>query len=347
MAQLKIDGRWANTIAPWGGLGWTTKAQGGMHELSWSMDVDTRFRDRSLRTDALVEIYDGPSRIGAGLLQEPDLAEGQFVARGLYRQAENFLALDASLDGTSVPNTAIDQAIARGLLWGRAASFSSVAFTASTATTAPNTLHALLTDFSDSTSAFWYLDSVGFVHNTVPATTPTWFLAPGLTELGVAEDDYASDLFGRRLASGGSFEVETVGDATARAFFGRREAAVDLTTLGVISQAKAESILTGRLAKGLARPSFTKSVDVTPGQLLSRGGVPADLTMVRAGQVVRSHGLFDDIRFLNGKSYLDWLIGETRHEDGSGVITLSPVGLAPRDLAAVLAALAPPSRFVA
>lgn len=340
-AQLRIAGLWASSIAPWGGLEWATKITGGMDEITWAMDTDTLFRHPALRPDALVEIFDGPSRIGAGLMVEPDVASGSFTATGLYRAAEHYLCLDGSDLGTSIPNVAIDAAIARGLPWKRRDSFYASRHTpeGDNAVEGSNNLASLLDGVADGVSAYWRIDEDGYVTGGVAATTPTWHLPAGLTDLGLAEDEYASDLYSRRLATGGTFAIDSRGDAAARAAFGRREAAVDLTSLAVINSAKAEGILDGMLAKGRARPAFTESVEVSSQQLLTAGGVPGDLSMVQAGQVVRSHGFYDDIAYLSGRTYLDWLIGETKYEDGSDVITLSPQGLAPRDLAAVLAAL--------
>lgn len=345
--QLRIDGRWASSVAAWGDLGWSTQIRGGMHEISWSMDVDTSFRHPALRVGSLVEIYDGPARLGLGVMNEPDLVSGQFVARGLYRVAENYLALDEDGNGSAVPNVAIDAAIARGLPWLRDTSFSNIPLTASGPTQGSNRLNTLLDSFSDFASAHWGVDENQQVSLRPLATTPTWYLRPGLTDLGLAEDEYASDLFGRRLASGGTFVVETRGDPVARMAFERREEPVDLTSLGIITAGKAQNILAGLLAKGRARPAFTTSVDVSANDLLTVSGVQADLSMVQAGQMVRSHGFYDDITYLNGQTYLDWLIGETSYEAGATTIALAPMGLAPRDLAAVLAALPARSTFQA
>lgn len=346
-AQLKIDGRWASSIAAWGSLAWKTALPGGMAEISWSMDVDSSFRHPSLAIDSLVEVYDGGSRIGAGLLTEPDLKAGTFTATGLYQAGNHYLAQDATGAGTSVPNTAVDRAILRGMRWNRRDSISAAAYAGSGDATAANYVNTLLEAYSNEVGKWTHLDGDGYVTMLAPPTVPTWHLAPGVGDLGLSEGDYASDLYGRRLASGGTFEVETRGDADARAAFGRREAPVDLTTQGVITEAKANAILDGLLLKGRARPAFTNSVDVSPDMLLSAGGVPADLTMVQAGQMVRSHGFYDDSRYLDGRTYLDWIIGETAHADGSGVITLSPLGLEPRTLADVLANIPAPTSFVA
>ena len=346
MSQLKIGGRWASTIATWGDLAWKTAVPGGMSEVTWTMDVDPAFQHPALKIDALVEVYDGPTRIGAAQLVDPDVGSGAFTATGIYDGAVNFQALASSGAGTSVPNVAIDQAILRGLPWKRRANFSGVAFAGTGAETAANTVLSLLTAFSDQTGSWPMIDGDGYVTNQLAPTVPTWHLMPGFGGLGLAEGDYASDLYGRRLAAGGTFEVETRGDSAARDAYGRREALVDLTTQGVMSEAKANAILDGMLAKGRARPAFTDSVDVTPEMLLTSGGVPADLTMVQAGQLVRAHGMLGDPR-AGGATYLDWVIGETAYADESDVITLSPLGLEPRDLTAILADFGPGTSYTA
>ena len=340
--SLRINGRWAAEIAGWGGLAWKTKLPGGVDEITWSMDTDVSYRHPALRSGVLVELFDGPERIGAGRLTEPDIAAGTFTATGLYRaEYGHALALDSSGAPTTTPNTAIDEALARGASTiKRAANFSSFAFTAEANNS--NKILDLLNAFSDSTGSWPVVDGWGYITNFVPPTTPDLVLAPGSVDLGVAEDDYASDLYGTRLTSGGTFVVEHRGDADARAAYGRREEAVDLTSLGVITEAKAEAILDGLLAKGAARPAFTKAITVADGMLLNVNGAPVDLSTVTAGQVVRSSGLYDDVADL-GQSHLDWVIGETAYEAGSGVISLSPLGLSPRDLATVLATLPTPS----
>lgn len=348
-SQLRIGGLWASAIAPWGSLEWGTKLRGGMDEITFSMDTDANFRHPALRPDVLVEVYDNAQRIGAGLLDEPDVASGSFTARGLYRAAENYLCLTSVGANTSVANTAIDQAIARGLPWRRIASFSTTPYTGdgSTAGSAPNYLHTLLDGVTDEAGTFWSLDPDGAVVNAPLTTVPSWHLGPGLTDLGLAEDQYASDLFGRFFNTAAAYQTVVRADADARAAFGRREAPVDLTPLGPIAATRAQQILDGLLAKGRARPAFTQSLEVSASQLISAGGVEADLSMVQAGQMVRSHGFFDDIRALDGRTYLDWVIGETKYADGEETITLSPQGLAPRDLAAVLAAIPSRASFVA
>lgn len=347
--QLRIDGRWASTIAAWGDLTWSTTKVGGVNEIGWSMDVDTTFRHPALRTGSVVEIFDGPARLGGGIMNEPDLVSGAFVARGDHRRGLNYVALDGSGVPTSIPDVAIDAAIARGLPWTRPASISGSPFGANPPDE-PFKISALLDAYTDAAGSFWYLDADRAVRTRPALTgagqvTPTWYLAPGLTDLGVAEDEYASDLYARRLASGGTFAVTTRGDAAARAAFERREEPVDLTRLGVLTAGQANAILDGLLAKGKARPAFTESIEVSADQLQTLSGIPADLSMVAAGQVVRSHGFYDDIAFLNGATYLDWTIGETRYTAGAPTISLSPQGLAPRDLRSVLSTFPTRTRF--
>jgi hypothetical protein len=101
----------------------------------------------------------------------------------------------------------------------------------------------------------------------------------------------------------------------------------DATGFGEITATLANAIGDGILAKGRARLGFTSTIEVSAADLMTAGGVGADLTMVEGGrQSFRAHGIYDDLQWLDGRTYLDVLIGQSTHTDGSGIIRLDPVG---------------------
>lgn len=303
------------------------------------MDLPAGANIDALQRRPLVEIMDGPVCRWRGTLTEPDRESWSLTALGLCRQAEHCLCFDGALATSSVPNTAVDEGIARGILnWTRPASLSSVAFSAATTTDGLNYLTPLLDGWSEEAGVRWGVGADGAVRAAADPTVPTYQITPNVARLNLADDDYASHLYGRRLSGASTYQTHTRDDPDAAARWGPREFGVNLTGLGIITNLRAAAILEGMLAKGKARTGYTNRIEVASSQLLTAGGLPAHLPSVTAGQMVRLNGFFDDSRLLSGKTYVDIVIGETNYTDGEDVIVLAPVGLVPRTLSDVLAA---------
>ena len=114
---------------------------------------------------------------------------------------------------------------------------------------------------------------------------------------------------------------------------------MDGTPLGPMTSTTADGITAGLLADGMARPSFTNTIEATPWTLLTWGGKPADVSLVKCGQRVRLAGVFDNTHDLDGKTWLDVTVGETVKTwsgDRCRSLTISPAGLVPRTYAAVI-----------
>jgi hypothetical protein len=339
--QVKVDGQWIAGIAPWGELTWSHAADGGCKEASWKMDLPSTYVSPNLRRNKLVEIRFGPQNIWQGILTEPDYDDDwTFTAQGLSTLGYgDFLAFDSGLNTTSTPDTAIDQAIARGVPWTRPASISAVAVGSATdVTDSINYVGDLLDAYATGAGQRWGVNAAGQVYCAADPTTPTWCLSPGSGRFGLADDDYASDLFGRYQTSSGALATATVADTVARGALGRREFPVDLTPLGTITPLQAQTYLSGLLAKGKSRMGYTNGLTVNASQLTTPGGTPASLPLVEAGDMVRMFGVVNE----QGQSlpYLDWVIDETSYEAGSDTIGLTPVGLVARTLADVFAVVA-------
>jgi hypothetical protein len=336
--QVRINGQWLSSIAPWGELNWSHNADGGCAEASWKMDLPNTYSHPALTRGKIVEIKVGPENVWKGVLLEPDVDDDwTFTAQGLSALAKDFLCFDASLNTTSKPNTAVDQAILRGLPWTKPNSLSSPAFAATDTTAELNYVADLLNAWSTSESKRWGVNADGEVYAQIDPTTPTWHLTPGAGRFGLADDDYASDLFIRYLTSGAGYATATVADTVARANFGRREYGVDGTPRGLLTSTQAAALGTGLLAKGKARLGYTNAVEVSRYQLTTPGGTPAYLPFVKAGDLVRMFG----VRNEQGQplNYVDWVIGETHYEAGSETIGLAPVGLVGRTLTDALSDL--------
>lgn len=333
--EVVVGGEWLTTIASWGELAWSHGADGGCLEASWKMDLPPTFTHRALRSGKIVQVKAGPSNQWAGIMSEPDADDDwTLTARGLHTLAADYLCLDPLGNTTSTPDVAIDRAIAAGLPWKRPNSLSNVPFAATGATDDLNFLKALLDAWSTSQGLRWGVNAKMEVYAAADPTTPKWHLTPGSGRLGLADEEYVSDLFLRYLKSATGYATATVSDVDARDKFGRREQPVDLTGQGVITPASATATGVGMIAKGAARQGYTNGIEPSSWQLTTPGGKPASLRLVRGQQVVRLFG----VRSEQGQptNFIDWPIGETHLEAGAETIGLTPVGLVPRTLGDVL-----------
>lgn len=337
--MVVLDDLWLPAVAnPIGihDLKWSHAANGGCEQTSWSMNLPPTFTHPNFTGGAIVKIKLGPTNLFQGVLNEPDKnADGwSMSAAGLASAATGYLCLDSAGNTTSTPDVAIDQAIARGLPWTKPTSLSNVPYAASDNTVAVNKLSDLLDTWALSQGKRWGVDADGVVYAVADPTTPTWYINAGAGTIGLADDDYASNLYGRYKSGPTSYATATASDATAAAT-NRREEAVDLTPLGLITNAKATAVLNGMLANGKARYAWTSALTLGRWQITTPGGQPACLSFMKAGDMARIFGLTNEQG--SPTPYVDFVIGRTEYEAGTDTITVSPVNLAARNLGDVLA----------
>ncbi len=343
---LWVNSRPLMTVGAWGDLAWSTLADGGCGDLSWSMQLPLTSANPLLRMGSYVEVRAGGFPLDAGIMAQPDintdgdgLPTWSFTATGLAKTAAGMICFDGSGNTTSTPDTAIDAAIATGLRWKRPNSISSAAFTPSAGsgdqTDALNKLTDLLDAWALSQSQRWGVDALGNVYAAADPTTPSWYMTPNSGRFGLADDDYASDIYVRYLTAGGTYATAHAGDTVAGGQYGIRQQPVDATSYGVLSSTQANGLAAGALAAGAARLGWTNPVSPNHWQITTPGGTPAPLWMIRGGQMVRLHGVVNE----QGQPlpYVDFVIGEANYNAASDAITLSPVGLAARDLTSVIA----------
>lgn len=328
LRQLRIDGVWMTHIAPWGELSWTHDDH-GCKDAQWSASFPAGARHPLLAVNALVEVMYGGACVWAGALDEPNWPEGRFSATGLSIKAEKFQARDSTgWYPTSVPSTAVDQAAVRGWnVLGR----SGVPTTAFVAGEAPaGTVGALLDESAHELGQRWTVRADRIVRMAADPTSYTYVIRPGVVDFGTVMTNYASTVFVTRLSSGGTpaYNAYAV-DSAAAAKYGPAEVELDVTKLGSMTLARGQQFAAGRLALRKAQPGWTGTLEVGRNELLTRGGQPADLALVESLQMVRMYVGYDDVAFLDGRTYLDVVIGSTSYNDGSDTITIEPVGAIP------------------
>lgn len=351
-AFLAEIGPWGS----WGDLSWITRygdGPCGMFEASWSMPLPPDFDHPLLRRGTRVELMDGPWRVGSTLvLNEPARGGGysepwRLVASGVAREAigeNSYYAVDGSWNSTGDVAVATDRAIADGLPWaGRDAN------TVVTAAAIPDgliSLGTLFTQIGDRDNKRWGVGQDDYVRFLTDPTEPTYHVVPDASALAVADDNYATLVIARYVDSTSHTFATVTAPASAPAIesrYGHREYAVDLTDRGEISAASAQARADGIYALTKGRLGWANGLTLNSNQLLTPGGVPADLSLISEqvgeGLMIRLHGLYDD---LLETPYLDVIIGEAKYADGSDVIDLAPLGMVATDFAAVIEQVAGP-----
>lgn len=336
--EVFLDGRPLDTIGAYGDLKWSSRFDGGCWEASWQMEVRPGWHHPAIRRGADVELRLGGYPIWAGLMSEPDRDSWQITATGLSREGERYAALNE--DGTSARYVGEPTAVAvsRGLPWnyrpiGFPVHANPVQVSESDGT---NTISAIWTAAAAAAGWFWGVGPDRVPYAVPRPTVPTWRVAPGVATLGLADDEYATHLVGRYLTPTLTRATAVVGDSgqpgTPSGLWGRSEKMVDLTSRKAMTAADATATLDGMLVKIGPRPGYTNGLELTPDQI-TRGGVRASLALIREGQMIRLYGVQDEA---TGLPFHDIVIGEVRPDLAAKTVYIEPLGLAARNLTAVL-----------
>lgn len=339
--EVWIDGWWLSSIAPWGDLKTSTRLVGDWQA---SFSIIRTPRQKMLRHPAFVygaevRVMLGPVRSWVGFLTEPDWDSGELVALGAPREAEGALALTATGQTTTKPNTAVDQAITRGALnWTRGDDFGSTAIGESDQTADIKSVARLLDAWADEDgNGQWRVGRDRVLRAVADdETDPDWFITPGSGELGAADDERIDRVFVRYFDSADSTYRTTSYPAATPA--GGIERGADITGRGPITATKADSIALGIWTKMQGRSGWTNGLTVNRSQVTTPGGIAANLGLIKAGDSMRLLGVPDPRGLAH---HIDVVIGETDYDWKAGEIQLNPVGLAARTFEAVLEEISP------
>lgn len=324
---------------------WGPSRPGGSWEASWLMDLRPDTTHPSLMPGNAVEIWDGPTRVWVGRMTEPERGSPwRLHAKGLPYLAGDFLSLDSVGSSTTIPDTAIDQAVTRGLPWKRPTSISSTAFGEFSNDVAR--LDGLLNTYAHSVGKRWAVANDGGVSVSTDPTAPQWLLAPGLGALGTTVETNVTHLYVRYVASvsGTPPEPASWGQVeSSQAAPVRREDFLDITDLGLVSSARAQTVADA-VRSDLNYFGPTAGIIVTSDELTTVGAVPARLGQVKAGEMMRALAVVDQSGNYRVGLTMDLVIGETQYTDGSSVLNINPMRKVPRTYAEVMASM-PPERL--
>jgi hypothetical protein len=325
--QIRVGGVML-TSKWWGGLKVTRQWPRGCWQADWSMALGPTERPPYMVQGAPVEVLVGSRVVFAGYLSELGWDDGTFSASGAAREGEE--ALCSAADGTtsSTPDVVIDAAIARDVLsWSRPASLSNVALSTGDDTEQQNYITDLLDTWATTAGKRWAVNADRQVYAATDPTTPAYYIAYGAAEFGVADDALVGTLSGSWFDVNGAPHITRVGS-------GRPEVAVNMENLGPIDSTTATNALNGILAKTGARLAFTSAITVDQSTVTSPGGVHPELWQITSGLMYRAVGLRDP---RSGRPYTDFIAGEDVWDNDAKNVQLTPIDLAARDLASIVA----------
>ena len=332
--QIVVKGEHLGLTTPATGLSIDTRWPLGSYQLDFTIPTGTS-HPSFLAENASALVRVGGLGIWSGLVSDYDPNEGTVTCAGLARQAEQAAALSSGVT-TSTPNAAVDGGISRGVLsWTRPATLSSSAYVTGDETDPIWQVAALLDAWSAEDGVNWYVDPFGAVRKAADPTVPTFVIPPGVATFSWATETQATSVVGRYVNSATSALATVTASNTAAVTV---EQLVDLRPLGEISTTRATNIVTKMLAKA-SSGGWTGSVTIPAGQILTLGGIPADLaTVVGAvshGCMVRNLGQVDPRPNRYG-SPLDVVVAQVVWNVDDQTITLTPQGADPADFASII-----------
>lgn len=332
--EVRVGGFWLSSIAPqgWGQLKHATRKNGAW-QVSWTIPDTRTWRHPALAYGAPVELMLGPVCLAAATLEEPDWDAGQFVALGACRDGETAVSITAGGATTTKPNTAIDAAIARGVVsWTRVGDFGTTAVGDIDSGGGLVTLQSVLDAWAEENDSNWAVDNQrNLVIAPTDETTVDWLIVPGSGVLGSAAEERVDRIFVRYVDSTTHRRATISYPASTPA--GGVEKPVDITDRGPMTSAKATSIATGMWSDLQGRSGWTNGLTLKGGQITTLGGVEADLALPKAGDTARLLGVPDQ----RGVAlHTDIVIGDTEYDWEEDEIQVNPEGLAARDVESVL-----------
>lgn len=330
-------------------------APGGFSTASWTMNLPATHTLGIFTPGNAVQILDGPAVVWEGRLTEPERGEPwQFHATGRSTLADTFLALKSTGLPTSTTSTAVSYAITRGLPWtvethiGNDTDAPEQVASAEEPTKPPR-LRQLLDAYAANRGQRWAVWEDGRLVFAADPTTPKWVLRGGPVYMGVAEQEYVTKVIAVYVSAVSGTPPEPSGYSTVSADNGAdlarwgtpREEVLDLTGLGLMDSLRAARFARERIALLAARTGWTAPLLATEDTLFTPLGIPARLTQVRAGDMVRVENILDSQGNYVTGGYADVVLAGAEYNAGERTATLTPVGLVARDWSALLTAAAP------
>lgn len=337
--EVRAAGYPLSSVCLWRGLSWLTRWPYGDWECTWKISQPTGWRHPALVTDALVEVMNGGKPWWVGSLTEPGWGSGEMYARGLVRRAEweyafQIVHVPDGGDGydAAVPATNVTEALAyvggsgaAPLLWKYAEG------------DVPDTDYATAELSADMRSWFDLLDLATTSGDGTPVvfagrlsflpdpTTPKWHVHPSHVDIGEAGGDSRATKVILSFINADEADAEWWVETAEAPLVPKITVWEDARSLGSMTASAAATLAADLLAQQIS-PVFVDDVVLTPFTATAAHGQPCDPLAVRAGDMVRVHGVS---RPGFPANYIDFIAGEVAVADAetsAPTATVKPFG---------------------
>lgn len=337
--------RWLGTIGNVSGLNYSDSMPGGNDTLSCTLQMRPGQSDVAIEPGRIIRAYQGVRWIWEGILAAPapDSQGWKLTAKGAGTYGDNYVALDNF--GYSNADTSIANAIGRGMRWIDPGVSNSGMWLSQP----PDKASIYITDWLNQIcggGAFtwhvgpWNTLAVTQIPSTVTrllvATTPAAPTLNGYYDVLYAyfrdSDDTAS--------SSAGYDVAEADNTLNIAKHGRLEATWDVSSAGKMTAPQASAAAAAVLSRYNAA-SFKAPFAVAPGQYLTTGGTPVDLSCERAGEVCRL--LLTDGGYggqVAPTVAITFPVGKFEYDDDRLVAQVTPFQNVRDDLSSLLSAVA-------
>jgi hypothetical protein len=348
---------------------WLYDGVGGDKQASWQWF--TTIRPPWLHAGADVVIRTSGRRRWAGRLNEPEETDGGWScsAYGLRVLADDYQSFvnvaapgdpDEWATSTSA-DPALDSAIdERNLPWFRFDDFGSSPVGTEDDTTL--TLGEVLARATKRAGLRAVVDQFGTARLLADPTAARWRVGGMSNYLGTADDELVTRLYGYYVSGVDGSTGEPNGWATVvtpellsastetadeRKFGVRVERTVNLTALGLVTEADAQADVDGRFALVGGRMGWTAGFAVTRAWLTAANGAPGNPAAIRAGDMLALPGVRDFRTSTANRATAIVIAGEARYVADEDVCYVTPMGYVPRDFQSALTAAQKPEKVEA
>ena len=304
---LQVGGEWVHEHTAFEITSVKDQVPNGGVSLEWQMMLRVGERPDWAVADAPVVLHAAGGERWTGVLEDPEWDTGSFSAVGWWKQAEA-PALTSGGVATNDPAAAITAARARGAIDFDLAPGVTIPALPGTATEI-NTIMALLDQSGLENDFRWTIGPDRLLRRVVEPTEPSLWLLPTEMDLPVTMASAVDCVVAEYDLGAGK-----TGRVTATTGTRRRERLIDLREAGIMTAARAQSIVDAILKRaGQGKALFVTGFEVAPGQVVDDHGAELDLSTPMHGQMIRVHGTEDP---RDGTPWLDLVIGETDWQPG-------------------------------